>query len=72
MTDRNKSRIFYTLEAARREAISLQTRGDEAWAIVGKQQRVLDQCPGGFPDGTGMMSPEQWIQWAKKQLGYVE
>jgi len=70
MTHKIQLKIFEALETARREALALQTRGDEAWAIVEKQQRVLDQCPGCFPDGTGMMSPEQWIQWAKTQLGY--
>lgn len=33
-------------------------------------RRILDLCPGGLPDGTGIMGPEQWIKWARKKLGY--
>lgn len=70
MTDNRESKILANLEETRREVISLSKSKSEAWAIVEEYQRVLDQCPGGYPDGTGMMSPERWIQWAKKQLGY--
>lgn len=38
--------------------------------MAGKQQKILDLCPSGMPDGTGIFTPESWIKWAKKELGY--
>jgi hypothetical protein len=72
MTDGSKDRVLRAVETVRREVEDLSKRNDEAWALIAKYQKVLDQCPGGFPDGTGFLSPENWIQWAKKQLGYGE
>jgi hypothetical protein len=43
---------------------------DELRKRCANYQRILDLCPGGLPDGTGIMGPEQWIKWARKQLGY--
>jgi len=37
-----------------------------------KQRKILDLCPGGRPDGTGIMTPESWIKWAKKELNYED
>jgi hypothetical protein len=52
-----------------------------AWCIacIEKENRRLnielndfhEMCPSCRPDGTGIMSPENWIRWAKKQLGHT-
>lgn len=32
---------------------------------------IEQATPACFPDGTGVLLPEQWIAWAKRKLGYA-
>lgn len=34
--------------------------------------RLLELIPLGMADGTGIFTPESWIEYAKKELGYTE
>lgn len=36
-----------------------------------QHHRIIDKIPRCFPDGAGMLSPSEWIAWAKKEPGYV-
>ena len=31
---------------------------------------LINEIPGGYPDGTGILTPVGWVRWAKKKLGY--
>ena len=31
---------------------------------------LIEEIPGGGPDGTGIFTPIGWVRWAKQQLGY--
>lgn len=43
---------------------------DNLVELATRQQNILNSCPSSLPDGTGIFTPESWIQWAKKELGY--
>lgn len=67
MTDYDRN-----IEAVKREMSDLRTRLERMTDIAADQKRILDLCPMGLPDGTGIMTAEAWIKWAKRRLGYVE
>lgn len=48
----------------------LEEERDTAIRLLGEKVRIIDAIPMGFPNGTGIMGAEQWIAWAKKELGY--
>lgn len=31
---------------------------------------LVEEIPGGRPDGTGIFTPLGWVRWAKKKLNY--
>ena len=69
MPDRTSQRIK---EVVNREVGLLQSERD-SWKSIAKAREVLiSLIPCCLPDGTAIMSPVQWVQWAKKQLGYKE
>lgn len=61
-----------SIETVKREMDDLQTRLERMTDIAADQARILELCPMGLPDGTGIITAEGWIKWAKRRLGYVE
>jgi len=35
-------------------------------------QELTEAIPSGYPDGTGILGPMAWLQWAKSKLGYTD
>ncbi|MCX6497181.1 MAG: hypothetical protein NTU93_00090 [Arthrobacter sp.] len=50
----------------------LQEMEEKMQRVAVAYNRMHEMIPASLPDGTGMMTDEQWIGWAVKMLGYPE
>ena len=49
----------------------LEVELDVQYQHSAKYRLLVGKIPRCFPSGTGLLSPSEWIDWAKKELGYV-
>ena len=70
MTDRYMNEILSKNREVAADIERLNAHAQRGWEIAALYTKLCEEIPGGLPNGTGIMGPNVWIRWAKKELGY--